>query len=308
MRLGDGSNARVIEGGLRARANAAPEHGTPSTKRRSMAGRHRLRIALHYAVLLLIGLVCVLPFLWTLSVALGTEGNVFAFPSSLIPHAVSLANFIEVFRVIDLGRYFWNSIWITFWTVVWTILVCALAAYPLARYRFRGRKLVFTVILATLMLPTEVNFLVNFITTTQLRLVNTHLGVILPTVAGAIGIFMMKTAFEEIPQDLLDAARVDGASELHIFFRIMLPLALPQIGALTILTTVTTWNNFLWPSVVLTKSELMPLAVGILELSGTFGSSTRVIAAGAVLTIAPALIVFFFTQRFFMRGMEGAIK
>ena len=142
MRLGNGSNARVIEGGLRARANVAPEHGTPSTKRSSMAGRHRLRIALHYAVLLLIGLVCVFPFLWTLSVALGTEGNVFAFPSSLIPHAVSLANFIEVFRVIDLGRYFWNSIWITFWTVVWTILVCSLAAYPLARYRFRGRQLV----------------------------------------------------------------------------------------------------------------------------------------------------------------------
>ena len=118
----------------------------------------------------------------------------------------------------------------------------------------------------------------------------------------------MKNAFEEIPQDLLDAARVDGGSELYIFFRIMLPLALPQIAALVILTAVTTWNNFLWPSVVLTKSDLMPLAVGILELSGTFGSSTRVIAAGAVLTIAPALIVFFLTQRFFMRGMEGAIS
>jgi len=209
---------------------------------------------------------------------------------------------------VDLGRYFFNSIWITFWTVVWTVLVCSLAAYPLARLHFRGRRLVFTVILATLMLPTEINFLVNFITTTHLRLVNTYAGVILPTLAGAIGIFIMKNAFEEIPQDLLDAARVDGASELHIFFRIMLPLALPQIGALVILTTVTSWNNFLWPSVVLTKSDLMPLAVGILELSGTFGSSTRVIAAGAILTVLPALIVFFFTQRFFMRGMEGAIK
>ena len=158
------------------------------------------------------------------------------------------------------------------------------------------------------MLPTEVNFLVNFITTARVGIVNTHLAVILPTIAGAIGIFMMKNAFEEVPQDLIDAARVNGASELYIFFRIMLPLALPQIGALVILTTVTTWNNFLWPSVVLTKSELLPLAVGILELSGTFGSSTRIIAAGAVLTIAPALIVFYFTQRFFMRGIEGAIK
>lgn len=133
-------------------------------------------------------------------------------------------------------------------------------------------------------------------------------GVILPTLAGAIGIFILKTAFEEIPQDLLDAARVDGASELYIFLRIMLPRAGPQIAALVILTAVTTWNQFLWPSVVLTKSELMPLAVGILELSGTFGSSTRIIAAGAVLTIAPALLVFFFAQRYFMRVMEGAVK
>jgi putative chitobiose transport system permease protein len=267
-----------------------------------------LRTMLHYALLVAIALVCAFPFLWTLAVAIGTEGNVFSFPASFVPRRPSLANFVEVFRVIDLARYYWNSIWITSWTVVWTVLVCSLAAYPLARYRFRGQRLVFALILATLMLPTEVNFLVNFITTAQLGLVNTHAGVILPTLAGAIGIFMMKTAFEEIPQDLLDAARVDGASEIYIFLRIMLPLALPQIGALVILTTVTTWNNFLWPSVVLTKSDLMPLAVGILELSGTFGSSTRVIAAGAVLTIAPALIVFFFAQRFFMRGMEGAIK
>jgi putative chitobiose transport system permease protein len=272
-----------------------------------MARRALLTLG-HYALLVLIALVCAFPFLWTLSIAIGTAGNVFAFPESFVPRAPSLANFLEVFRVVDLGRYYWNSIWLTFWTVVWTVLVCALAAFPLARYRFRGRRLVFGVILATLMLPTEVNFLVNFITAAHLRLVNTHLGVILPTVAGAIGIFILKTAFEEIPQDLLDAARVDGASELYIFLRVMLPLAAPQIGALVILTAVTTWNQFLWPSVVLTKSELMPLAVGILELSGTFGSSTRVIAAGAVLTIAPALVVFFFAQRYFMRGMEGAIK
>jgi len=149
---------------------------------------------------------------------------------------------------------------------------------------------------------------VNFITAAHLHLVNTHLAVILPTLAGAIGIFIMKTAFEEVPQDLIDAARVDGASEPFIFLRVMLPLARPQIAALVILTAVTAWNQFLWPSVVLTKSELMPLSVGILELSGTFGSSTRVIAAGAVLTIAPALLVFFFAQRHFMRGMEGAVK
>jgi putative chitobiose transport system permease protein len=270
--------------------------------------RRRAGIAAHYGVLTAIAIFCAFPLLWTLSAALGSKGNVFAFPAALVPHAPTLGNFREVFRVVDLARYYGNSIWITFWTVVWTVLVCAAAAYPLACLHFRGRKLVFGAILATLMLPTEVNFLVNFITVTQLHVVNTHLGVILPTIAGAVGIFLMKNAFEEIPHELIDAARVEGASELRIFLRIMLPLARPQIAALVILTTVSAWNNFLWPGVVLTKSRLMPLAVGILELSGTFGSSTRVVAAGAILTVLPVLVVFFFTQRFFMRGMEGAVK
>lgn len=272
------------------------------------AVQRQLRNVLHYAALLLIGIVCAFPMLWTLSTALSTEGNVFAFPPSLIPQGASLANFFEVFRSIDMGRYYWNSVWITFWTVFWTVVVCSMAAYPLARLQFRGQKLVFGLILGTMMLPTEVNFLVNFITLTQIKLVNTHIGVILPTIAGAIGIFMMKNAFEEVPQDLVDAARMDGASDWRIFWQLMLPLSLPQIGTLVILTTVTTWNNFLWPGVAITKSNLQPLAVGILELSGTFGSSTRVIAAGAVMTVLPALLVFFFSQRFFMRGMEGAVK
>jgi putative chitobiose transport system permease protein len=270
--------------------------------------RRRAGIVAHYGVLTAIAIFCAFPLLWTLSAAIGSKGNVFAFPAALVPHAPTLGNFREVFRVVDLARYYGNSIWITFWTVVWTVLVCSAAAYPLACLHFRGRKLVFGAILATLMLPTEVNFLVNFITVTQLHVVNTHLGVILPTIAGAVGIFLMKNAFEEIPHELIDAARVEGASELRIFLRIMLPLARPQIAALVILTTVSTWNNFLWPGVVLTKSRLMPLAVGILELSGTFGSSTRVVAAGAILTVLPVLVVFFFTQRFFMRGMEGAVK
>lgn len=263
---------------------------------------------LHYLVLLAIAFACAFPLLWTLSTAIGTEGNVFAFPPSLVPQKPSLTNFLEVFASIDIGRYYWNSVWITFWTVFWTVTVCSLAAYPLSRMKFKGSKVVFAVIIATMMLPTEVNFLVNFITMVKLKLTNTHLGVILPTLAGAIGIFMMKTAFDDVPQDLIDAARVDGASEFRIFWQLMMPLALPQVSTLVILTTVTTWNNFLWPAVVLTKSQMMPLAVGILELSGTFGSSTRVVAAGAVLTVLPALLVFFFTQRFFMRGMEGAVK
>jgi putative chitobiose transport system permease protein len=174
--------------------------------------------------------------------------------------------------------------------------------------QFRGRKLVFGLILATLVLPSEVNFLVNFITVTKLSLVDTYAGVILPNIVTAVAILLLKQAFEEVPQDLIDAARVDGASEWVIFTRIMLPLISPWLATVGILTAVEAWNEYIWPSIVMSKPDEFPLSVGVLYLRGTFGSSTRVIAAGTIITILPTLAAFLFTQRFFMRGMDGAVK
>jgi putative chitobiose transport system permease protein len=204
--------------------------------------------------------------------------------------------------------FFKNSVLIAACTVFWKLALCALAAYPLARMRFRGRGLVFGLILATLVLPSEVNFLVNFITVTKLGLVDTYSGVILPNLVTAVAIVLLKQAFEEVPQDLIDAARVDGASEWTIFSKIMLPLIAPWLATVGILTAVEAWNDYIWPSIVMSKPDQFPLSVGVLYLRGTFGSSTRVIAAGTVLAILPTLAAFLFTQRFFMRGMEGAVK
>ena len=263
---------------------------------------------LHYLVLCALAVVCVFPFWWTLVTALSTEGNVFAFPPTFWPRAPSLENFAEVFRAIPILAFFKNSVLIAACTVFWKLALCSLAAYPLARMHFRGRKLVFGIILATLVLPSEVNFLVNFITVTKLSLVDTYTGVILPNVVTAVAILLLKQAFEEVPQDLIDAARVDGASEWIIFSRIMLPLIAPWLATVGILTAVEAWNEYIWPSIVMSKPDEFPLSVGVLYLRGTFGSSTRVIAAGTVLTILPTLAVFLFTQRFFMRGMDGAVK
>ncbi len=267
-----------------------------------------LNIAGHYLLLCTLAVVCVFPFWWTLVTALSTEGNVFAFPPTFWPRAPSLENFAEVFRAIPMFAFFKNSVLIAAFTVFWKLTLCSLAAYPLARMRFRGRKLVFGIILATLVLPSEVNFLVNFITVTKLSLVDTYTGVILPNVVTAVSILLLKQAFEEVPQDLVDAARVDGASEWTIFTRIMLPLIAPWLATVGILTAVEAWNEYIWPSIVMSKPDEFPLAVGVLYLRGTFGSSTRVIAAGTVLTILPTLAAFLFTQRFFMRGMDGAVK
>ena len=267
-----------------------------------------MRIAFHYLILCALALVCVFPFWWTLVTALSTEGNIFAFPPTFWPKSPSLANFAEVYRVIPLAAFFKNSLLIAACTVFWKLALCSMAAYPLARMQFRGRRLVFGVILATLVLPSEVNFLVNFITVTKLSLVDTYTGVILPNVVTAVAILLLKQAFEEVPQDLIDAARVDGASEWTIFSRIMLPLAAPWLATVGILTAVEAWNEYIWPSIVMSKPDEFPLSVGVLYLRGTFGSSTRVIAAGTVLTILPTLAAFLFTQRFFMRGMDGAVK
>ena len=267
-----------------------------------------MKTALHYLLLGALALLCIFPFWWTVVTALSTEGNPFAYPPTFWPRAPSLENFAEVFRAIPVWDFLRNSIVIALCTVFWKLVLCALAAYPLARMQFRGRKLVFGIILATLVLPSEVNFLVNFITVTKLSLVDTYTGVILPNVVTAVAILLLKQAFEEVPQDLIDAARVDGASEWTILTRIMLPLIAPWLATVGILTAVEAWNEYIWPSIVMSKPDEFPLSVGVLYLRGTFGSSTCVIAAGTVLTILPTLAAFLFTQRFFMRGMDGAVK
>jgi putative chitobiose transport system permease protein len=273
-----------------------------------MTPRALAKLLSHYLLLIAIAVLCVFPFWWTVVTALSTAGNIFDFPPSFWPQAPSLENFAEVFRVIPILSFYKNSLLIVVCTVFWILLFCALAAYPLARMHFRGSKLVFGLIIATLVLPSEVNFLVNFITVTKLSLVDTYTGVILPNVVTAVAILLLKQAFEEVPQDLIDAARVDGASEWMIFSRIMLPLIAPWLATVAILTAVESWNEYIWPSIVMSKPDEFPLAVGVLYLRGTFGSSTRVIAAGTVLTILPILAAFLFTQRYFMRGMDGAVK
>jgi putative chitobiose transport system permease protein len=267
-----------------------------------------MKKAAQYLLLAAIALLCIFPFWWTLVTALSTQGNIFSYPPTFWPKQPSLENFTEVFRVIPIWSFLKNSILITVFTVLWKLVLCSMAAYPLARLHFKGRKLVFGLIVTTMVLPSEVNFLVNFITVTELGLVDTYTGVILPNVVNAVAILLLKQAFEEVPQDLVDAARVDGASEWTIFSKIMLPLVAPWLATVGILSAVEAWNEYIWPSIVMSKPDEFPLSVGVLYLRGTFGSSTRVIAAGTIITIVPTLAAFLFTQRYFMRGMDGAVK
>lgn len=288
---------------------ARPSRATPRARRWP---KRLLGTALRYVLLSGVLLFAVFPFLWTLAIALTdkTAGtSIYNFPASLLPQKVTLHNFGEVYRTFGLGKYVWNSVSITALTVGGTLVVSALAAYPLARFRFPGRTLMFSGIVLTLVLPTETNFLANTLTLQKLHLLGTHLGVVVPTIASAFGIFLMRQAFLAVPSALLEAARIDGASELTILTRIMLPLTRPSLAALGIFTLVTTWNAYFWPMLVLSAApDKVPLSVAVLKLKGQFSYDPFNIAAGSLIMMLPVLLVFLAAQRLFMRGMEGAVK
>lgn len=298
----------------------------PSTPRLS-ALKLRKRLATLGTYLMLTGILifAIFPFVWTFAIAVTdsdfvtTGRTVYDFPASLVPARVTLENFINVFTTYPaMGRAFLNSLLIAGLTVLGTLVVSSLAAYPLARFDFLGKTLIFGIILATLVLPTETSFLVNMLTLAKLRQlpvigeyvgVGSYLAVVLPTISTAFGIFVMRQAFLSVPGALLEAARIDGATEGQILRRIMLPLSAPSLTALGIFTLVGTWNSYFWPSIALTGAQdKFPLAVEMLKLKGAFNDNIFNTAAGAMIMMLPVLLLFLLAQRYFMRGLDGAVK
>ena len=273
-----------------------------------------LNLGLTYVLLTTIGLFAVFPFLWTFAISITDKTvasgvSIFDFPQSLFPKAITFNNFIEVYRVFGLEKYLLNSVIISFATVLGTLLVSAMAAYPLSKMVFVGRDLIFGAMLATLVLPSETNFIVNVLTLNKIGLLGTYWGVVIPTIATAFGIFIMRQTYMAVPDSLLEAARIDGATEFQILWRIMIPLSAPALTALGIFTLVNTWNSYFWPSVALLGADnLQPLSVAMLKLKGQFNHDSFNVAAGAMIMMIPVLIIFVAAQRLFMRGLEGAVK
>ncbi|PNY82497.1 carbohydrate ABC transporter permease [Deinococcus koreensis] len=281
--------------------------------------RDRLVNTLAYTVLVLIALIMLYPFYWTLITSFEPTGNIYE--AKLLPSGFSLKNYAEMWRgtTVPFWRLILNSVIICTLGVTLTVTLATLAAYPLAKMRFPGRDLIFYAILALMVLPNEAGLIVNYITVIKLKLLSQtnfavfdmakqYLAVVLPGIASIVGLFLLRQAYLSVPLELIEAARIDGASELKIWRRIMLPLAMPTIAAFAIFEFVAYWNSFLWARIMLPDKELMPLSAGLLELSGTFSTNSRAVMAGAVITIIPILIVFAFGQRYFMKGLEGAVK
>ncbi len=256
-----------------------------------------------YLFMSLFGLVAVVPFLWLLSTSFKGAEELFSYPPTLIPSKFVLQNYTGVWNAVPFGEYFMNSVIIVVATVVLNIFISSLAGFAFARYKFKGRELLFFMVLGTMMIPKELIIIPLYTTVLKLSLADTLVGVILPFSVEGFAIFMMRQAFISIPREMEEAAVMDGCSAFRIWWNIMLPMTKPTIAVLAIFTFIGTWGDFLWPLIVLKSPEHYTLQVGLSYMMGTFVNNYRFIAAGAVLATIPVIIIFLFAQKHFEKGL-----
>ncbi len=260
-----------------------------------------------YVLLGAIAFVMLFPLIWLISTAFKSPSeNIFQFPPQLFPAQPTFQNFLTVWQNNPFGQYLFNSTFIAILAVSLNLLFCSLAAYPLARLDFRGKELIFTGVISTIMIPFQIVMIPLYILIVQLGLRNTYLGVIFPDIASAFGIFLLRQAFMGVPKELEEAARMDGCSELGLWWNVMLPAIRPALVTLAIFVFIGSWSDFLWPLIVLDRPEYYTLPLGVANLAGTFSLDWRLIAAGSVISIAPILLLFLFLQRYIVPTDAGS--
>ena len=251
----------------------------------------------------LLGVSMLLPFLWMASTALMTELEVYRFPPQLLPSDWRWANFTEAMTLQPFGRFFLNTAIVAGASVAGQLLFCSMAAYALARLRFASRDRLFALYLGTMMIPGIVTIIPAFLIVNVFGWMNTYWALFTPTLSSAWGIFLMRQFFLTIPRDLEDAARVDGASEWTIFWRIVLPLSRPALATLALFAFMGSWNNFMGPLIYISSPEKMTLAYALQLFQGAHGGEPPMMMAAATLVMIPVLAVFFFTQRYMIQGV-----
>lgn len=273
------------------------------------------KLSIH-SILIFVSLLSIFPFIWLISTSLkGLDENIFAYPPVLMPQQFTWDNYIGVWDKVNFMGYFINSMIVAGLTVFLNLLLSSLAAYPLARMNFAGKKVVFFAILATIMVPFQAIMLPVYLITIKLHLLDSvnnvmgYIGLVMPFAVSAFGIFLMRQAFLTVPKEMEEAAIVDGCNVFQVFFKVVLPMVKPTLAVLAIFTFIGSWGEFLWPSIVLTKDAMYTLPVGVNNLQGMFSSNWRFIAAGSILSTIPILIFFLALQKYFISGEnDGAVK
>lgn len=259
--------------------------------------------------LVALAVVALAPLAWMLSVSFMPTGEASGFPPPLLPSAMSLDNYHELFARAGMGRYFANSLMISAAITLGALLINTMAGYAFAKLRFKGRERIFQILLAALVIPAQVAMLPLFLMMKGMGLLNSVGAVIIPGLATVFGIFLVRQYARSIPDELLEAARIDGAGELRIFFQIVLPMLKPVLVTLTIFTFMAAWNDFMWPLIVLTDQTNYTLPVALAALSREHIQDVEMMMAGAVVTVIPVLLLFLALQRYYIQGLLlGSVK
>ena len=255
------------------------------------------------AALLLAGATMLLPFLWMVSTSFMTDLEVYRFPPRFLPEGFRWQNYTEALRMQPFARFFLNSAVVAAASVGGQLLFCSMAAYAFARLRFRGRDRLFGLYLATMMIPAIVTIIPAFLLIVSFGWMNTYRALVAPSLSSVWGIFLLRQFFQTIPRDLEDAARVDGASDLTIFFRIVLPLSKPALATLAVFAFMGSWKDFLWPLIVTNRTDMRTVEIGIAGFNTLYATDWPHQMAAAVLVMLPVVVVFFLAQKHFVRGV-----
>jgi len=289
-----------------AQPATSPDREEPQRRRTRGSRRGRTARTLVYAVLVVALVATLIPFAWMFLGSVKPQAELLRRPPTWWPESTTWENFQAWFTRLDFGTFFVNSVVVATFTVLGTLVFCSMVGYALAKLDFPGKRALFVCVLVTLMVPGVVTFVPLFVVVSKLGMVSTYPALILPFLAGPLGVFLMRQFIREIPDSLIEAARIDGASEIRIFARIVMPLCGPALATLAILTFLSSWNNFLWPLVVAQSEDMYTLPVALSLYSvGQNATNYGVLLAGSVLIITPVLLLFVALQRHFTQGIAA---
>jgi putative chitobiose transport system permease protein len=258
-----------------------------------------------YIVLILVAILCAGPFLWMLSTSF--KGNENIYEMSLFPKRPTISNYLGVVQFLELPKYIWNTFVMTSVGIVLDVVLATLCAYPLAKFDFYGKKFITGALLSTQILPAAAGLIVNYLTVGKLGIMGNYLAVILPSSVAVFSIILFRQAYFSVPTEIIEAARIDGASEMHIWIKIMVPQIVPAISTVIIFDFVNKWNNFLWPIIVL-DPEKYPIAAALNYLGGMFNFQFGYIAAATIISVIPIILIFIIFQKNYINAVGGAVK
>lgn len=270
-----------------------------------MGTKNKINQILLYTVLLIITLIMLLPFVWMLSASIKFNKDVFSFPIQWIPDQPQWSNYIKIWTKIPLFTFIKNTAKLTIIVTVLQLLTSSFAAYAFAKLEFKGRNALFLGYIATIAVPWQVYMVPQFMMMRSFHLNNTHLAIICLQAFSAFGVFLMRQFYQSVPDELCEAARIDGMNEYQIYGKIMLPLSKPALSTLTIFTFVGTWNDFLGPMLYLTKDELKTIQIGLRMFITQYSAEYGLIMASSVVVLIPVLIVFLSLQKYFVEGIAS---